>query len=281
MKSSGFLLIILLQASRRATVFGFSTFLSRQGHWAFGTRITAARPVKSFYESHSSRAASSQNVQGTAEGATSSAGFIETDLRNAAMKLHTKEQAPREGQAISKKQADNIPTIQDYLQFLVDSKHVYEAFENAVQINPELASLRNTGLERVLPLEADINFIVDEYNIPRPTVGEHGKEYALLINELISDANGSVPEFICHFYNFSFAHLAGGRMIGKKMSSLLLNNRTLQFYKYGEDLPQLKSRTKSIIESIAATWTEKEKQRCAEATAAAFKGGGAINSYIL
>jgi heme oxygenase len=219
MKSSGFLLIILLQASRKARVFGFSTFLSRQGHWAYGTRI------------HSSRAASSQNVQGTAEGAKSSAGFIETNLRNAAMKLHTKEQAPREGQALSKRQANYIPTLEDYLQFLVDSKHVYEAFENAVQINPELASLQNTGLERVLPLEADINFIVDEYNIPRPTVGKHGKEYALLINELIPDANGSVPEFICHFYNFYFAHLAGGRMFGKKMSSLLLNNRTLQYYK--------------------------------------------------
>jgi hypothetical protein len=41
------------------------------------------------------------------------------------------------------------------------------------------------------------------------------------------------------------------------------------------------NRTKNIMESIAATWNEQEKLRCTEATAAAFKGGGDINSYIL
>jgi heme oxygenase len=156
--------------------------------------------------------------------------FIETDLRNAAMRLHTKEQAPREGKALAVKTEPYVPTIQDYLQFLVDSKHVYEALEVAVNSWSELALLRCTGLERSVPLEHDILFITKEYGISRPSVGDKGKLYSSKIQQIIADGC-NVPEFICHYYNFYFAHLAGGRMIGKKMSSLLLNDKTLEFYK--------------------------------------------------
>jgi heme oxygenase len=38
---------------------------------------------------------------------------------------------------------------------------------------------------------------------------------------------------MCHYYNFYFAHTAGGRMIGKQMSALLLDKKTLDFYKVG------------------------------------------------
>jgi len=156
--------------------------------------------------------------------------FIETDLRNAAMRLHTKEQAPREGKAVTVTTEPYVPTIQDYLQFLVDSKHVYEALEVAVNSRSELALLRCTGLERSVPLEQDILFITQEYGISRPSVGDMGKQYSSKIQLIVADGS-NIPEFICHYYNFYFAHLAGGRMIGKKMSSLLLNNKTLEFYK--------------------------------------------------
>ena len=33
------------------------------------------------------------------------------------------------------------------------------------------------------------------------------------------------PEFICHFYNVYFAHSAGGKMIGRKVSEMCLNGR--------------------------------------------------------
>lgn len=36
--------------------------------------------------------------------------------------------------------------------------------------------------------------------------------------------------FTCHFYNFYFAHTAGGRMIGKMMSDKLLDGHKLNFY---------------------------------------------------
>jgi hypothetical protein len=41
-----------------------------------------------------------------------------------------------------------------------------------------------------------------------------GQVYCRLISKL---AESDPPAFICHYYNFYFAHTAGGRMIGKKV----------------------------------------------------------------
>lgn len=57
--------------------------------------------------------------------------------------------------------------------------------------------------------------------------------YARKVAEL---ATTDPPTFICHYYNFYFAHTAGGRMIGKKMSELLLDSATLKFYQWEGDV---------------------------------------------
>jgi heme oxygenase (biliverdin-producing, ferredoxin) len=156
-------------------------------------------------------------------------GFIATELRGAAMKLHTTRQAPKDGGI---KVSDDelkepyVPTIENYLSFLVDSQHVYNTMEEIVNSKEMLSPFRNTGLERTEPLERDIEFIVHEFKIRRPSVGEYGKSYASKLKSI-----NSIPEFICHYYNYYFAHTAGGRMIGKQMSALLLNGKTLEFYK--------------------------------------------------
>ena len=144
------------------------------------------------------------------------------------MRLHTRSQAPKEGQAAETQtpREPYVTTHQDYLQFLVDSKHVYEAMEEIVNDRAELEAFRNTGLERTQALETDIVFMTKEYDLERPSVGLPGLEYAKLVKGI-----QSIPEFMCHYYNFYFAHTAGGRMIGKQMSSLLLNKKTLEFYK--------------------------------------------------
>lgn len=158
--------------------------------------------------------------------------FIDTELRGAAMRLHTKSQAPKEGEAPEKPREPYVPTHHDYLQFLVDSKHVYEALEEIVNEKEDLKDFRNTGLERTQALEKDISFMVTEYGLEQLPVGRAGLDYA---NKLRSIS--SIPEFVCHYYNFYFAHTAGGRMIGKQMSSLLLDKKTLEFYKVRKDLP--------------------------------------------
>lgn len=161
---------------------------------------------------------------------TPTAGFIEEELRGAAMKLHTRKQAPKEGQAEAPEEKETyVPTRNDYLQFLVDSHHVYEAMEDIVNNEDKLSVYRNTGLERTEPLAVDIEFMSKEYGLTRPAVGPAGLEYAKELRRMVQD--GKIPEFMCHFYNFYFAHTAGGRMIGKQMSALLLDKKTLEFYK--------------------------------------------------
>ena len=156
-------------------------------------------------------------------------GFIDTELRAQAMKLHTRSQAPREGKAEEKPAKPYQTTRADYLSFLVDSQHVYKALEEIVKEKEELAEFRDTGLERAARLETDIEFMTKEYDLTRPEVGKPGLDYADEMRRISKE--GSVPEFMCHYYNFYFAHTAGGRMIGKQMSAMLLDKKTLEFYK--------------------------------------------------
>lgn len=158
--------------------------------------------------------------------ATTTTSFIDTELRGAAMKLHTRKQAPKEGQAEEKEREPYTTTRADYLRFLVDSQHVFQKLEDIVNEREELSVFRSTGLERTEALEKDIDFMVSEYSLERPTVREPGLWYANLL-----DKTESIPEFMCHYYNFYFAHTAGGIMIGKQMSTLLLEKKTLDFYK--------------------------------------------------
>ena len=59
--------------------------------------------------------------------------FVQDELRPVAMKLHTKDQAPREGQQKEKTPFTKWePSRQDYTQFLVDSLMVYNTFEQIV-----------------------------------------------------------------------------------------------------------------------------------------------------
>ena len=95
----------------------------------------------------------------------------------------------------------------------------------------ELGAFRDTGLERTQALEQDISFMVSEFGLERPAVGPPGRDYAEALRNV-----DSIPEFMCHYYNHYFAHTAGGRMIGKQMSSLLLNKKTLEFYKVRLDM---------------------------------------------
>ena len=205
--------------------------------------------------------------------------FIDTELRAAAMKLHTRSQAPKEGQAEEKpKRPDYVTTLDDYMAFLVDSQQVYQAMEDVINEHEELAVFRNSPLDRVKALDIDIEFLQKEYGVEKPEVGKFGTDYANVISQLGKD--GAIKEFMCHYYNHYFAHTAGGRMIGKQMSALLLDKKTLEFYKWDGDLNEIKARVKGEIEDMVADWTPEERKRCTDETAAAFRGGGALNSLL-
>jgi len=203
------------------------------------------------------------------------------ELRDVAMKLHTREQSPKEGKAAAPAKPANphVPTRMDYLQFLVDSHAVYVVLEEIVNGNEKLAVFQNSGMERTAELEKDIMWMCNEYGLERPEVGMAGKSYAEELTAMVK-GDDDTPEFMCHFYNYYFAHLAGGRMIGKQMSKLLLDGKTLEFYKWGENVNELKPRVKTQIEELAKQWSREERDQCINATAGAFKGGGAINGYL-
>eukprot|EP01023_Acetabularia_acetabulum_P013875 TRINITY_DN1675_c1_g1_i17.p1 TRINITY_DN1675_c1_g1~~TRINITY_DN1675_c1_g1_i17.p1 ORF type:complete len:251 (+),score=33.29 TRINITY_DN1675_c1_g1_i17:85-837(+) len=158
-----------------------------------------------------------------------------TELRQYAMKLHTKEQAPKEGK--SEKKSTPVqqwnPSLQGYFNFLVQSKIVYDTFEKifAQTSDPVLSQFSNNGMERGPALENDIAWYKNQFEIVQNDDEVLiGSEYADFVADL---AKNSPPAFICHFYNHYFAHTAGGLMIGRKISKDILDGKTLEFYQYG------------------------------------------------
>ena len=94
-------------------------------------------------------------------------------------------------------------------------------------------------------------------------------------------ADGELERFVCHFYNFYFAHTAGGRMIGKRMAGMLLDGHTLEFYKWDGDVDQdLLPGLRTKIDALVAGWSREQKDKCLAETANSFKGGGAMMQHI-
>lgn len=87
---------------------------------------------------------------------------------------------------------------------------------------------------------------------------------------LLKAAKEDPPVFICHFYNFYFAHTAGGRMIGSKISSMILDNANLQFYQYDGDYKPYLENVRDSINTIADDWTRESKDHCLEETKNSF-----------
>eukprot|EP01041_Mallomonas_annulata_P007746 gene7745-15844_t len=241
------------------------------GHSFLLTRMR--RPGSTLY------ATTTTNTEPITDGQAHKYSFVQDDLRTYAMKLHTKDQSPKEGQ----KKAETPftqwePSRGDYLQFLVDSLKVYEALEDIVLTNPALSAFRNTGLERSVVLREDITWLCEyDSSLKVPQCGAAGKAYSDFLYKISSE---SLPKFMCHYYNHYFAHTAGGRMIGKKMSDKLLEGKTIKFYQWEGDVKVLLDNVRQSIDVMATTWNETEKQECLEETMACFRYGGSLVQYM-
>ncbi|KAF5828604.1 heme oxygenase 1 [Dunaliella salina] len=236
----------------------------------------ALRPVKAF------GSAATQPAETTESGKRvkpeKEKGFI-NKMRMVAMKLHTKDQAPKEGEKPAPPPRPFVPTREGYLRFLAESKAVYDVVERIIAERDEYAAFRNSGLERAGPLAEDIAWVSSTYGLQPPAVTEDGPgmTYARKVAEL---ATTDPPTFICHYYNFYFAHTAGGRMIGKKMSELLLDSATLKFYQWEGDVQVHLDRVRKTINELAESWTDEEKQRCLAETEQSFSFSGGIMKCI-
>mmetsp|Transcript_25786 Transcript_25786/g.44418 ORF Transcript_25786/g.44418 Transcript_25786/m.44418 type:complete len:307 (+) Transcript_25786:83-1003(+) len=207
-------------------------------------------------------------------------GFVD-EMRTIAMKLHTKDQAPKEGEKAESDLplAKWRPTKEDFMMFLVDSQLMYNTIENLVQEldYPEYLPFRATGLERSAALAKDIEALKAE-GMEVPSPGPAGRAYADLLTEL---AKTDPPAFICHFYNIYFAHSAGGRMIGQMMSNLVLDGRTLEFYKWDRDLKDLLPEVKAKINEVSEPWSREKKDHCLQETQKSFEYSGALMAETL
>lgn len=196
------------------------------------------------------------------------------------MKLHTRDQASEGRQTAQTPFTKWEPQRGDYLQFLVDSLLVYETLEQLVTEYPSLSAFRNTGLERAAALRKDIAFM-REYDSSLASVatasGSHGVKYSAFLRALAAE---SIPKFMCHYYNHYFAHTAGGRMIGKRMSDALLEGKSLAFYEWTGDVKALLDGVRVSIDALATQWTPAEKQQCMEETMNCFRFGGGLMSYM-
>ena len=85
--------------------------------------------------------------------AKSSKSFVQTEMRAAAMKLHTRDQSKEGKQEAQTPVSKWEPGREEYLQFLVDSRNVYRCFEEIVDQNDVYASFRDSGLERGAALD--------------------------------------------------------------------------------------------------------------------------------
>lgn len=202
-------------------------------------------------------------------------GFVE-EMRFVAMKLHTKDQAPREGeQEESSLPIDGwYPSKSDFMQFLVDSLHVYTYFEADLVVNhPMFYTFKNSGLERVDALNTDIVFLESEFDIPVPPPSASATGYVAYIKALVEKK----PECtLCHWYNYYFAHSAGGRMIGRLMQNRLFDGKNLSFYEWDGDVKEMLGPVRNNIDQIAAEWPRDVKDVCLKETGLAFGYSGTI-----
>lgn len=94
--------------------------------------------------------------------------------------------------------------------------NLFHAIELKVAFVFSDAEFKNTGLERSEGLAKDLEWFKEQgHAIPEPS--SPGINYAQYVEEL---SEKDPPAFLCHFYNTYFAHSAGGRMIGKKVSRI-------------------------------------------------------------
>ncbi|KAI3893104.1 hypothetical protein MKX03_015674 [Papaver bracteatum] len=199
--------------------------------------------------------------------------FVE-EMKAVAMKLHTKDQA-KEGEKEPQGQPWRKwePSVEGYLQFLVDNKLIYDTLENTIigqktaNSSSLYADFMNTGLERSEALAKDLKWFKEGgHTISKPSALSFS--YSQYLEELsVKDPQA----FLCHYYNFYFAHTAGGRMIGKKVAEKILDKKELEFYKWDGNLCQHLQNVRDKLNKAAKYWSREEKNHCLEETEKSFE----------
>jgi hypothetical protein len=154
-------------------------------------------------------------------------------------------------------------TTASLVSFLGEAKFVYQEFERIVNADPTFERLRDSGMNRADAIEWDIAFLCTlTGDLPRVT--GLGWDYAEYLRTL------DPPRFLCHYFAFHFAHLAGGRDIGREMAKMMdayfEDNLCVEFphpvrmafYEVSEDDMIKAAEVRELIDDIAASFTEEQ-----------------------
>ncbi|KAF3948169.1 hypothetical protein CMV_025799, partial [Castanea mollissima] len=160
---------------------------------------------------------------GESIGITEEMRFVAMRLRNVKGKKYTKDSLGEDEEEDDNLASDNDgddggvtwqPSMEGFLNYLVDSKLVFNTVERIVDESSHVAYayFRKTGLERSEALEKDLEWLRQQgFVIPEPS--GPGISYAKYLGEL---SEKSAPLFMCHFYNIYFSHIAGGQVIARQ-----------------------------------------------------------------
>ncbi|KAK7291131.1 hypothetical protein RIF29_06039 [Crotalaria pallida] len=204
---------------------------------------------------------------------------ITEEMRFVAMKLRntkSQERLPIEGAGDSDTWQ---PSMDGFLNYLVDSKLVFDTVESIVDEseNVSYTYFRKTGLERSEGLAKDLEGF-KEQGVVIPNPNSPGVTYAEYLKEL---GERSGPLFLSHFYNIYFSHIAGGQVIAKQVSKSLLEGKELEFYRWEGDVPELLKDVRENLNMLSEHWSRDEKNRCLKETTKSFRYMGEIVRLII
>jgi heme oxygenase len=86
---------------------------------------------------------------------------------------------------------------------------------------------------------------------------------------------------MCHYYNYYFAHTAGGRMIGAQVAKAALDGWTGEFYKWDGDVKAMLGAVRERLNVVAKAWSAEERAACLEETPATFAASGSLLRLIM
>ncbi|EOY14542.1 Heme oxygenase 2, putative isoform 1 [Theobroma cacao] len=171
------------------------------------------------------------------------------------------------------------PSMEGFLKYLVDSKLVFNTIERIVDESDDVAYayFRKTGLERSPGLSKDLEwFSQQDFVIPEPS--NPGVTYVAYLKEL---AEKSAPHFLSHFYNIYFSHIAGGQVIARQVSEMLLEGRELEFYKWEGDVQESLKGVRDKLNVLGEHWSREGRNKCLKEAAKSFKFLGQIIRLII
>ncbi|EXB75605.1 putative inactive heme oxygenase 2 [Morus notabilis] len=235
---------------------------------------------------------------GESKGITEELRFVAMRLRNIDGKKYSKneeddssddndsmlDQGEERGRSGSEESDGDVgdtwhPTMEGFLNYLVDSQLVFSTVERIVDDSNDVAYayFRKTGLERSEGLSRDIEcFRQKGMVIPEPS--NPGVSYSKYLEQL---AERSAPLFLCHFYNIYFSHIAGGQVIVQQLSEKLLDGRELEFSKWEGNVQELLRGVREKLNMLGEHWSRDQKNKCLREASKSFRFQGQIVRLII